>query len=133
MLWKITAIAVIVLFMLLIVGGLIKVYYLKSSLIKPTQAQVDYVTKIATERLQSTGNNASMFQIHVGSRIRREHEDGTNRDIIQVSFNNNVTSHMYLIDVNTGEVLLHSQTDMYIDFGGHQKKRHHNKYPFFKR
>ena len=129
--WKIVAIAVIVVFVLLILGGLIKAYYFRSSLIKPTQAQIDYATKIATEKLQSMGVNSSAFQIEVGRKMRRLHQEGTERTIMQVSFYNNVTSHTYLIDVNTGEVLLHSETDTYIAFGEHQKKRYGNEHVFF--
>ena len=129
--WRIAAIAVVVVFAVLMVGGLIKAHYIRSSFAKPTQAQIDYATKIATEKLKSSGGNSSMFQIRVGSRMRRLHEDGANRTIIQVSFNNNVASHTYLIDVNTGEVLLHSETDTYIAFGEHKKKRYHDDREFF--
>ena len=129
--WKIIAIAVIAIFALIIAGGLIKAHYIRSSFVKPTQAQIDYAAKIATEKLQSSGGNSSMFQIQVGRKMRRLHEDGINMTIIQVSFNNKVTSHTYLIDVNSGKVLLHSQTDMYIAFGEHQKKSRYGDHKFF--
>ena len=129
--WKGISIAVIILFAIIIIGGLIKAFYIRSSFIKPTQTQIDYATKIATEKLQSSGGNSSMFQIQVGRKMRRLHEDGINMTIMQVSFNNNVTSHTYLIDVNSGKVLLHSQTDTYIAFGEHQKKSRYGGHKFF--
>ena len=125
--WKITAMAVLLITALLIAGGLIKVYYFKSFYIKPTQTQIDYATKIATAKLQSAGSNASAFQVQAGRKMRRLHESGSERTIMQISFNNDITSHEYLIDVNTGEVLLHSETDAYIPFGENRKK-HKNNY-----
>lgn len=124
--WKITAIAVIVVFALLMAGSLIKVYYFRSSFIQPTQAQIDYATKIATEKLKSSGGNLSMFQIHVGSRMRRSHEDGGNITILQVSFINNATSHIFLIDVISGKILLHSETEIYGTWAEHKTYNKHN-------
>ena len=129
--WKITAIAVVVLFAVIILGALIKANYIRSSFVKPTQAQINYATKIATEKLQSMGGNASAFHIQAGGRMRRLHDDGAARTTMQVSFYNNSTTHTYLIDVNSGEILLHSQTDTYIVFGGYKKKHYNNDREFF--
>lgn len=128
---KAVAIAVIVVFALVIIGGLIKVYYLKASFIKPTQAQVDYATKIAAAKLQSAGENASAFQVHVGRGMRKIHDGETARTLMQVAFNNNVTSHAYLIDMNTGEVILHSETDIYGTWTSNKMhNRHDSMHPF---
>ena len=119
--WKIVSIAVVIVFMLVLAGGLIKVFYFKSSFVKPTQGQIDDATRIAIKKLQSTGVNASAFQIHVGSKIRKIYNDGVSNTILQVSFANNSTSHTYLIDVNSGEVLLHSETEEYGMWSNHKK------------
>ena len=129
--WKIVAIAVIAVFAVLIIGGIIKAHYIRSSFVKPTQVQIDYAAKIATEKLQSMGENASAFQIQTGKRMRTHKENGVSRTIIQVSFSNNSTTHIYLVDVNSGEVLLHSETNIYIAFGEHQKKRFGDEHFFY--
>ena len=98
--WRILAVAVVVLFAVIIAGGLIKAHYIRSSFIKPTQNQINYATKIATEELQSTGRNASAFQFQVGRKMRKLHDDATTKTIIQVSFYNNATTHIYLVDIN---------------------------------
>ncbi len=126
--WKTIAISVVVIFVLIIVGGLIRVHYLRSSFIKPAQAQVDYAKKIAAEKLQSMNVNASAFQINIGRRMRRLHDDEGARTIIQVTFNNNASSHTYLIDVNTGEVLLHSETDIYGAWTNHKMYNRHDSF-----
>lgn len=131
--WKIVAIGVIVVFMLFVIVGLIKAYYLRSSFIKPTQAQIDYATKIAKDKLQSIGGNLSAFQIQAGGRMRRVHDKEIDRTIIQVLFYNNATSHTFLVDVNSGEILLHSQTilhsqkGIYGPLGNEDKEGPHKK------
>ena len=122
--WRIVAIAVVVLFAVVIMGGLLKAYYIKSSFVKPTHAQIDYATKIAAEKLQSIRVNSSAFQIQVGRKMRILHDDGAAKIIIQVSFYNNSTTHTYLVDVNSGKVFLHSETDIYGALGNR-----HNEYP----
>lgn len=124
--WKIVAVAVVIIFVLIVLGVSIKIYHYKSALTKPTQSQIDYATKIAEKKLQSTGNNASAFQIHVGSRIKTFSNDGASRSIIQVSFMNNSASHTYLIDLNSGEVLLHTETDAYGAWSSHNMYNRHD-------
>lgn len=111
----------IAVFALILAGGIIKVYYFRSSFVKPAQMQIDYAKKIAAEKLQSMEINASAFQIQTGKRMRALKENGVSRTVMQVSFYNNSTTHAYLIDVNSGEVLWHSEIDIYIPFGEHKK------------
>ncbi|MEK6967124.1 MAG: hypothetical protein AABX51_00670 [Nanoarchaeota archaeon] len=111
--WKIVAIAMIAVFALFVIGGLIKSYHLKSLFIEPTQAQADSAVKIATEKLQSLGMNASKFQIRVGGKVSLFRDDTASRRIIQVTFSNNTLSHTYLIDLSNGEILLHSEAQSY--------------------
>ena len=129
--WKIVAIAMIVVFAALLAGGLIKAHYIKSSFVKPTQTQIDYATKIAAEKLQSMGGNVSSFQIQAGRRMRILHDNGITRTIMQVSFYNNATTHTYLVDIDSGEILSHSETDTYIKLEEHQKKRYYGEHKYF--
>ena len=130
--WKTVSIAVIILFAVIIAGGLIKAFYIRSSFVKPTNEQIDYATKIATEKLKSMHVNASMFQIHA-DRMRRMRDDGKTRGIMQVSFYNNSTMHTFLVDVNSGEVLLHSETDTYGTWMNRKTSSHHYFMPFLMR
>ena len=122
--WKIVAVAVIVIFVLIILGTIVKIYHFKSSFTKPTPTQIDYATKIATKKLQSSGGNVSAFEIRVGNRIKRMYDNEFSRSIVQVSFINNSNSHAYLIDVNSGEILLHSETDVYGTWASHKSNNH---------
>ena len=130
--WKIVSVSVIILFVVIIIGGLIKALYIKSSFVKPTQEQIDFAGKIATERMKSMHQNASMFQMRTNM-MRKMHEDGKTRGMMQVSFYNNSTMHTFLVDVNSGEVLLHSETDVYGSWMNNQKYSHHYFMPFMMR
>jgi hypothetical protein len=115
-LWKTIAIIVVLIFAFFIVGGIIKSYHFRSSFVKPTQEQIDYSTKIATDKLKSLGFNPGDYQIHIANMMRKTDEkiDGPNKDnIIQIAFFNNQSSHTFIIDVTSGEVLIHSQNDIY--------------------
>jgi len=112
-LWKIVAIAVILIFAVIIGIGLIKAHYLGSSFIKPSQSQMDYAEKIAKEKLQSAGVDLSAFKIETGKKMRVFHKGNSTKTVMQVSFYNNATTHTYLVDINSGKVLLHSETDVY--------------------
>ncbi len=111
--WKIVSISLVVIFLIFIVGGAIKASYFRSSLITPTQAQIDFAKKKAAEKLQATGANMTAFQSHAAEKMRRMREDGISRDVIQVSFYSESAMHIYIVDVNSGEVLLHSETETY--------------------
>ena len=128
--WKIVAITVIIIFALVVIGGVIKAYHFRSSFARPTQAQIDDAAKIATRQLQATGANLSSFQLHVGSHMKKFSDEGVARSIIDVSFANNSTMHSYLVDLNSGAVLLHSQTNFYGKWSNHKMyERHESMFP----
>jgi hypothetical protein len=125
--WKIVAIGVIAIFVLFIVVGLIKEHYIRSSFVRPTQAQIDYATRIARDRLQSSGKDVSSFHIEVGERMPRPPNDKNARTLLQVLFYNDTTTHAYLVDISSGEVIMHSETEIYKDFWKQDKKRQDEK------
>ena len=122
-LWKIIAISFIVIFVLFIAVGVAKVYRYKSSLVKPTQDQIGFVTKIAADRLRTMGVNLTGLQVHEASKIRKLHEADAERSVMQITFSSSALSHTFLVDANTGEILMHSQTEIFVPFGEHDKRR----------
>jgi hypothetical protein len=127
--WKILAISIIVVFAVFIILGIMKSHYIRSSFVKPTQEQINYAEKVASEKLQSTGVNASSFEFKASDRMRKINDDGTT--VMQVSFFNNSTTHMYLVDINSGEILMHSQTDIYKQLDTEHKAPPHDGFPPF--
>ena len=113
--WKVVAIAVIVLFGLFIIGGLKRAHDIRSEFITPTKEQVDSAKQIAAIMFESKGNILSDFQIRVNEKIRKPHDVNKNDEkmILQVAVYNNTITHIYLVDVNSGKVVMHSETEFY--------------------
>ena len=119
--WKWIAISVVFVFILFIVIGLIRNYHFRSSFVKPTQAQIGLATQIATEKLQSSGGNATDFKIKVNGKMPKPRYFGNEKPlpvVLQVLFYKNATSHAYLVDITSKEVLMHSQTEFFKGFPG---------------
>lgn len=111
--WKIVAIAVIAIFAILLIKGFMRAHDMRAAFIKPTQAQINTATKIAAEKLESIGGNASLFEIRAGEMMRRHPDKRFNGEIMQISFYNDETMHIFLVDMSTEKAILHSQTDIY--------------------
>lgn len=121
--WKVIAIVAIVLFAVFVVSGLMKAHRFKNSFIKPTDKQLELAKDVAIKSLESTGANASEFKISFGKVMPRRLEEKSEQSkiIIPVSFSNNQTTHVYLVDADSGELLMHSQTDIYKQIGNQPK------------
>ncbi len=119
-LWKIIAISMIVLFAVFVAAGMLKAHNIRSSFKKPTQEQVDYAIKVAAEKLQAEGIEVSNLTSRAGSMVRnvRDNRPGSmpDRAIIQVSFYNDTASYTALIDVGSGEVVMHTNSMRYKGF-----------------
>ena len=110
---KIAAILFVVLFSLLIVFGIARMYHFKSSLISPSESQKNSAIAVATASLEGAGENASNYKVQVSQKVKRVKNADGDKDILQVSFYNDSVSHFYLIDVDSGEVLMRSQTEFF--------------------
>lgn len=120
--WKMAAIAMILVFVIIIISGVIRVNKIRPSFEMPTQEQNDIALQLAGEKLNELGLNASDFKAEVGQIMRMPekkegkywHRDEQKKQILQVAFSNNSTTHTFLVDINSSMVLLHSQTDFYV-------------------
>ncbi len=127
--WKITTLIIIALFLLFIVIGLFKVYHLKSSFVKTTQEQKDFAVKIATDKLHTMGINESTYKITVADKMRAIKEGNSQNKVLQVIFYGNSTMQLFLINVDSGEIILHSKTEIYSE----NWQEHQNRSPNFPR
>lgn len=111
--WKIISICMVIIFVFFIIIGLFKASHYRSSITKPTQAQIDSAKAIATEKLMSIGEDPTKYNISVANKMRKIPIDGQSNNILQVSFFSNLKTHSYIIDLNNNEVMVHTQTDIY--------------------
>jgi cell division protein FtsB len=111
--WKIVALVVIALFAGTLIFGVIKLQRFKQTLVDPTDTQVESAKTLALQDIEKRGFNTSEYDIKVAPKVRGMSEAGENRNIIQVFAEANASRHNYLIDTDSGMILLHSQTETY--------------------
>jgi hypothetical protein len=116
-LWKTVAIMMIIAFAVLIIGSAIKAYHFRSSFMRPSESQIEYAKTVAIQKLQSMGINPADYQTRTPDEMRIIPTEGVKRSVLQVSFHNKETAHTFLVDVNSGDILLHTETDVYIPLG----------------
>jgi len=112
--WKVISIICIILFIAILIGGLLKAYRFKSSFKSATTVQIDSAKTIAINNLASQGENVSNYMFRVSDNIMpmgvgSEHNNST----IEVSLYNESVRNVYLIDVNSGNILMYDRMEFY--------------------
>lgn len=109
--WKTVSVVFIVLFFLILIVGIMRAYHFKSSFITATEDQVNSARTIVSQELQNKGEEIDDYEIYVGNKIRKHGRNA--KSIIQVSLLKDSTRHLYLIDIDSHEIVLHSETEFY--------------------
>jgi zona occludens toxin (predicted ATPase) len=122
-LWKIISIVFIVLFAAILIGGLLKAYHFRSSFKPATAAQIDSAKTIAISSLASQGENVSSYVFRASDNIRpigagSEYTPST----IEVSLYNESVRNLYIIDVDSGSILMYDRMEFY-DGANHSMDR----------
>ncbi|MBU2561736.1 MAG: hypothetical protein KKD17_05545 [Nanoarchaeota archaeon] len=111
--WKIVAIAMVVVFVLIVAGGIIKLHRFKASFAAATEEQTSSAEAAVMQDLESRGLNISEYTVRVSHKVIGMREGGDDRNIMQVFAEANSSRHSYLIDMDSGKIMLHSQTETY--------------------
>lgn len=106
--WKLVAFAVVAIFILMIVVGLFRFYRYTGP--PATQEQIAAAEKIVAQDLEAKGLPLQDFHIDVSEKTRHIRKGETNHITIRVNANSETERHFYLIDVETGKIVLHSVT-----------------------
>jgi hypothetical protein len=113
--WKIGAVAVVVIFVLIVAGGLFRLYHFKATFADTTLDQSTLANKVVSNDMKSRGESLADYEITIASKTRSmRFEEDTSRTVLSVLLQNNNTRQMYLIDANSGELITHSSTTDYI-------------------
>jgi len=112
MFWKVIAISFMVLFCVIIISGLIRLYHSEPYRTAAQPFQVDLAKKVVAQDLANAGENISDYKVQL-SDARKFPRDGTDKSLIQVSLYKNSKRHLYLIDADSGEIVMHSETMFY--------------------
>lgn len=111
--WKGISIAFIALFCVILVFGIVRWQHFKPHHFVAQQSQIDLATKAVSDDLSSAGYNLSDYKIQVADSIRGFARDRQNENIIQVSLFGDSKMHQYLVDADSGKIIMHSETTFY--------------------
>jgi hypothetical protein len=111
--WKIFAIVVVIVFLLILAGGVMRLYRFKSEFTPATEAQIEAAKRLVTADLEARGLNTTDYDITVPDRIHDMDKKGTGRTMLPARAYSNSSKHDYLIDLEAGMIVMHSQTDTY--------------------
>jgi hypothetical protein len=111
--WKIVAIVFIILFAAIMFGGWMKAYHFRTSFITPTRSQVDIAKNAALTDLKNHGEDLTNYSFKISDKIRGISIGSAPRETIEVSVYNASIRHLYIIDVNSGGILMYSRIEFY--------------------
>jgi hypothetical protein len=123
--FTIISIIVVVVFILVIVGGLLRFYYVEPTLPNPTDVQLITVKSIIASDLQSKGDSIDNYQFVISKKIRHLDQNKGTPGTLQVCLYNNLTRHLFLVDINNSEILMHSETEFYNSTNGTSQYAHY--------
>ena len=132
-LWKIVAVVFIVLFGLALAGGLFRIYHAVPPMSVPTQEQMDSARNVVAQELAKSGDDIGNYEVTISSMIRKldrmlpmfirmEGPEGSGfsqeiRDgnTIHVSLQSETKTHFYLVDIDSGKIIMHSFTEWMVN------------------
>lgn len=113
--WKVISIAFIAIFCVILLFGVLRWYHLKPHHMAVQQSQLDLAKEVVSADLSSAGYNLSDYKVQVADSIRGFSRDRQNENIIQVSLFGDSKMHQYLVDADSGKIIMHSETTFYGD------------------
>jgi hypothetical protein len=111
--WKTVSIIFIVLFVLVVVGGLLKAYRFRHSDMKATDAQIADVKNIVYDDLKNKGEYTDGLAFRTSERIRDVRTDSGMRKTMEASLYNQSIKYSYIIDIDSGKILVYTKTILY--------------------
>ncbi len=111
--FKVTATIVVIIFALIVVSGLVRLSHYRSSFVKMDNAQIDTAKGIAVAALEAQGKNSSEYEVRVMPQFRKMQEKNDSISLVEVSFFNPSEMQLFLIDINSNEILMRTETNYY--------------------
>ncbi len=111
--WKTIAFIFIIIFVAIIILGIWRAYHYRSKAAIATPEQIAYAKSIAESDLQTQGINATAYTVKVSDHIRSIPLNHTTTQTIEVTFSAPSIKHNYIIDVQTGKILMHIEMQFY--------------------
>lgn len=113
MFWKGVAMAFIAVFIVIIIIGLVRFYTFQPRHFAAQPVQTGIAEKAVADDLSQRGDNISNYKVQVSDMARGFTRNGMNKSIIQISLSDGSTRQIYLVDSDSGQIVMHSETTFY--------------------
>jgi hypothetical protein len=129
--WKIVSVVFISLFILILLWGITNLRS-RPQFPEPTQEQTDMAVAVVTDDLQASGDSIDNYEVSVANRMigfigRPGPRNGmpglkpgghpdmarVSGENIQVALRGNSTGHLYIVDLESGSIVMHSFTEWF--------------------
>ena len=111
--WKILSIIFISIFLLVVIASLIRLYHFKSAFKESKNEEIGMAKSVVYDYLASNGRNVSMDNITPFNRITRIQYNHSEKKLIGVMVSDGSYEEMFLVDVDSNEIMMHSTTEFF--------------------
>ncbi len=109
--WKIVSLIFIALFAVLLIVSMVRFSHSRPPLTPATPEQMESAKAIVEQDLQANGDNISNYKIEAASELG--HIGESQKSLLRVAAENDTSRHFYLVDVETGKIVLHDSSERY--------------------
>lgn len=111
--WKLVSIVFITLFCVTVALSFLRHHSIRPGFIEATAEQKERAEGIVAQDLESRRENIAEYEKAVATKIRGIVSGNMTRHIIQVSLWKGSARYMYLVDADSGEIVLRAETNVY--------------------
>ncbi len=122
---KIIAGIVVGLFILILIGGIVRIHSFKSSFEPLSMEQTELVKRIGSDDMTKQGKDITALTIQIMPKKHLDKRKEESRSIAQISFQNETETNFYLIDLNSEKIVMRSETTFDASFTPIHTERNH--------
>jgi hypothetical protein len=111
--WKILAIVFVALFIIIIITGLLRAHKFREPPQQLAQEQATTITNIALNDMANREIIIENHTIKTQGVVREIRTNNMIRNVTEVSIYNSTERNMYIIDINSGEIIVYSKTEFF--------------------
>jgi hypothetical protein len=114
---KVTSIVIVAIFIVIILIGIFRDTHEQSRYTVPTPDQLALANALVASDLQNIGDNIANYNFTVSKKMtffeRENRNENNSARVLQVCLSNNITKHVYSLDLSTKQILMHTETSIY--------------------
>ncbi|HLC47073.1 MAG TPA: hypothetical protein VJI75_05055 [Candidatus Nanoarchaeia archaeon] len=113
LLWKSIAVIFLMLFCSIIILGILRWNYYRPSYHSIDSVQKELAMNLISQDMGSSGKNISEYKTLVSNMTHKFARGRVNKNTLQVSLYSPSSRHQYIIDIDSGTIVMHSETLVY--------------------